>query len=453
MKRHNLLFRYLDGEITREEDKTLREIIKNDPELGEDLQAFLEIDYQVNKINNEFQYPNDFINYVGNKISNRIVLDNELNHLRKQLKKQYATRFVLIPAIIAIFFFTFLTAVRNPEINLLQVSSRNFDEKLTQLKEEVKQKSNSEFSRKPIATLAKPTYSYSKVTPKVTSTQNYSQPNNEKTLTTNSENLSSSIAKSTTSDNNSSSNYDQMPITHDQMPHSVEINNQKNINHTQYHLNIPSQRIFQNDDFTVNPKYQSLNSNIFQSALISNSNIEMSTLLGSDIMQIGVDGNQQIINSITQSFATEISNGSTFGLETGFMEFRANTKKITEITKKSNLGGITILELENNSSENPILIRIEGVELIVQKMFWVGLFYERNFLEVESLNISSRISLGASDYGMISSLKFIAKYKLTKNINITIGTDAKVFEGSFNENQINKLNSTFSLIYGVKFSF
>jgi len=219
--------------------------------------------------------------------------------------------------------------------------------------------------------------------------------------------------------------------------------------------NISNNNLF-NEQFTVNPKLQNINLNPFQSSFISQSNIQINSLVGTDIYQVGVSSTNQIINSFTQSFAAEITSGSSLGLEAGYIQFKSNAKKITEISSKpvkNGFNGLTILELDNNSGDNPMLIRVEGIQSINHKMFWVGVFYERNFLELNDFNVSSRVSFGISDNGVISSLKLIGKYNLTKGIILTFGSDAKIFEGSFNENQINRINSTFSLIYGIKFAF
>lgn len=455
MKRYDLLFRYLDGEITRDEDKTLREIIKDDPKLGTDFQSFLEIDYQINKINNEMEYPDDFIDEIGMKISNRIVLDNELKLMRKEVRKQYATRFVLVPAIIAAFFFTFLISVQNPEINLLSLPTGNPE--------------TNTISNKPPEN-----ENISRFSAKVKKQEKFIT-NSEKLI----ENKSSESIITIESENNlSNSNSDFSKII---SAHSDTFNNENNVKLTQQsqkedepilqnnivskpvinnnasmQLDAPSLNYFSSEEFLINPIIQNFTSNIFQASLINNSNIEINSLLGSDIAQIGVNSSNQIVNSFTQSFSAEVSSGSSLGLETGYIEFKAKTKKITEISSKTKTGGLngfTILEQNNNSSENPVLIRVEGIEATNHRMFWVGLFFEKNFLNYDDINISSRISLGASDNGVISSLKLLAKYNLTKGIILTLGTDAKIFEGSFNENKINRINSAFSLVYGVKFTF
>lgn len=457
MKRYDLLFRYLDGEITRDEDKTLREVIKNDPELGDDFRSFLEIDYQINKINDEFEYPDGFLDEVGNKISNRIILDNELNQMRKQVRRQYATRFVLVPAMITILFFAFLISVQNPEINLMTLSLQNPSDTESMKQPEL----NTELTKK---TLPKPqalrkTTNFNKLQP-ITSIG---------LINVNSGELNREIDETEVSSINTTETYDSYEhsiiITKEQSKFNNELelkNNSEKVavsqgssNHTKFTLNLPLTNNLNSDEFQIHPKFQNLNSNIFQPGLVNNSNIEINSLLGTDIVQFGVNSTNQIINSFTQSFAAEITNGSSLGLEAGYLEFKSFAKKITEISKpsKGGLNGFTILELENNSSDNPILIRIEGIEVVNQRLFWVGLFYERNFLNYENFKVSSRISLGASDNGVISSLKLLAKYNLTRGIILTLGTDAKIFEGTFNENQINRLNSAFSFIYGVKFSF
>lgn len=457
MKRHDLLFRYLDGEITRDEDKILREIIKEDPELGKDFESFLEIDYYINKSNEEFDYPEEFINQIGNQISNQIVVDNQVRQMRRELRRYYATRFVLIPAMIATFFLSFLISVQNPEIDLFSISSNNsntgnvnienkgIDKIISSINQFPKDKSPINNNSNKLA-LSKLSKNYEIL--------NNSQFDNAET-TNNIEPIEFSLELNMQEGSYSTTDNSKNIETHQQSQLKDAINNVNfNLIQLQY-TNLLSNNSL-NEQFKINPKTQPINFNIFQSPFVGQSNIQINSLVGTDIFNVGVNSTNQIINSFTQSFAVEIANGSSFGLESGYMEFKSNTKKITEISSKltkNGLNGLTIVELENNSSENPVLIRIEGVQSINYRMFWVGVFYERNFLDFNDFDVSSRISFGLSDNGIISSLKLIGKYNLTKNITLTFGSDAKIFEGSFNENQINRINSTFSLIYGVKFAF
>ncbi len=463
MKRHNLLFRYLDGEITRDEDKTLRDIIKNDPELGEDFQSFLEIDYQIDKINNETEYPEDFINEVGLKISNKIVLDNELSIMRKQVRRQYATRFVLIPALIAVVFFTFLISIQNPEINLLTFSNQTLKSKTNSISSTDNKKfihqSNLPNNKTNITKNSIINYTFNSEEP--TQLQKIEQNIDNQSIGDNTD-FSSELSIISSNQTDSINQYPYFVSTRqtenndDPLTQNDKITDKHKFIPKQMQSNALSNNNPYNEEFSINPIIQNITSNIFQTTLINNSNIEINSLFGSDVAQIGVSSANQIVSSFTQSFAAEIFAGTSLGLETGFMEFKANTKKITDISakpSKSGLNGFSLLEQDNNSSENPVLIRIEGIEVINQRIFWVGFFFERNFLNIQDINISSRISLGATDNGVISSLKLLAKYNLTRGIVLTLGTDARIFEGSFNENQINRINSAFSLIYGVKFTF
>ncbi len=458
MKRHDLLFRYLDGEITRDEDKILRELIKEDPELGEDFESFLEIDYHINKSNAEFNYPQDFINQVGNQISNQIAVDNQVRQLRNELRRKYATRFVLVPAIFATLFFAFLISIQNPEIDFLAISSNNSDySKIA--------KNNLNIEKEKIS-LKKPRkgvfQNKNNLTPP-------SLPSLSKSLEiiNNSESDNSEIYSDNLNSSDVTIEYDAEQDYHSSVdvyqkvdkPQFTQLEdaiNPTNFKLNKSQLNNTSINNLLNEQFTVNPKLQNINLNPFQSSFISQSNIQINSLVGTDIYQVGVSSTNQIINSFTQSFAAEITSGSSLGLEAGYIQFKSNAKKITEISSKpvkNGLNGLTILELDNNSDNNPVLIRVEGIQSINHKMFWVGVFYERNFLELNDFNVSTRVSFGISDNGVISSLKLIGKYNLTKGIILTFGSDAKIFEGSFNENQINRINSTFSLIYGIKFAF
>jgi hypothetical protein len=125
MKQHKLIFRYLDGEITREEDNLLREMINQDAELKNDFQSFVEIDYEIQKANDDIEYPENFFNSVENSIVSRMQEDIYLSDKKKNRKLvffQYS-----IAASILIFFALLLNIDHfgNQSIKLNKVYTAN----------------------------------------------------------------------------------------------------------------------------------------------------------------------------------------------------------------------------------------------------------------------------------------------------------------------------------------
>jgi hypothetical protein len=186
------------------------------------------------------------------------------------------------------------------------------------------------------------------------------------------------------------------------------------------------------------------------SSKISGSNVELNSFFGKEFATFGVSGVKDLVSSFTQSIAARVDEYTKIGLETGYMQFSGNESKYT-IIKNGNSNSYTILD---NSDEKGELFRIPGTQATDRRLFWAGIFYERNLLEFNKLALSSRMSFGASDIGFVSSLKMIGRYQLLKQVDLTIGADAKLFSGT-KEYFVckNSLGSTISFIYGIRFAF
>lgn len=451
MKCYDLLFRYIDGEISRKENKELLEMMAKDPELSEDFNTFLEIDYQIEKSNQEFNYPDQFLNEVGSSIHQKMIIDRELAQIKKQLKRDYTKKFVVVPVVLAIIFLSFLISIQNPQLNLqirpnkqenLKFNNLNSTSFVENRKIGTKQTKNKDRTPKlDLIAHDDQNLGQNQQQGEITSDWEIERTNDNKLdfFPTNEINSTNLAEKFEYSANRDLENKNQFTKTNPALLHTQISYNKINSVELEFQPNI----LKTNQILPIS----------FTTPILTNSKIELNTLFGTDFVQIGVANSNKVVNSFTQSFAARITHNISLGVETGVMMLNANTKKITDITLNNKFNGSTILSLDNNTDQQPVLIRIEGIETTPKNLFWIGMFFEQNLLEIDKLALSGRLTMGAGDYGAISSLKLIGKYNLSRNFTLTLGTDAKVFEGSFNESGINRLNSTVSLIYGIKITF
>jgi hypothetical protein len=480
MKQHNLLFRYLDGEISREEDQILREQLTQDKELNEDFQTFLEIDYNINKLNDEIEFPDDFLNEIGNNIQTKLAVDQQVRIIRKELNARYTKRFVIVPALIALFISIFVSNIENPFFNLNRIFSANQNE----INEpEVKTINNQTNSKK---VSSKSNISKAKTFANNQILQNDAlQIVDDVNLTVDQSNLDNNLFESSVNSDkiitNSRAISSDVSIKDDSNQEFFETIS-KSIPIISLNSTGESATLSDNQDFDKQSsngtnsynsysKSSSINNNYESSSNYSNrnssvnylpfdhsinfsgnfTNIELKTIVGTDFFNFGVDKNSMFVNSFTQSFASKIDDFNKVGLETGYSEFNSKVMKYIEI-KNSKTNSSKLLSQED-SDENPLLTRIENVQSQFERMFLVGVFYELDYLKGENYALSSRLTLGATDVGAYSSLKFMFNYKLFKNVNVTIGSDARIFNGNFNASTQNEINSTLSLIYGLNFAF
>ncbi|MEN6294931.1 MAG: hypothetical protein ABFD61_02230 [Chloroherpetonaceae bacterium] len=426
-----LIFKYIDGTITRNEDAILRKMIEVNPSFKQEYDTLLSIDFEIKKDAEEIDYPDDFFDNVEHQIQYKIYLDKQ-NAIAKK-KKIVRQAFVPLLALLLIFS---ISNIGNPsnQISKLYSGNKTFQSSTNQTPKE-------------LAKIKSPTGN--RLRTKLMHTSTISNRNQQIQNSEIAENPIRPLEDSRFIKSNSR-NYkiDSEYINDETFAQNIQMNNQ-NVNN----------RIFISNNFqqNVNAPIQASqgnisNSNVFNSLPnITNSvQVELNSFLGSDVAFFGVNKSNSTITSFTQSIAFDMDTKSKIGIETGYIQVGIEKDKYLEI-KLSSLDafGSTI-----NSGGSGLLIKTPGKENYEQRIIWAGLFYERNILEYNALAISSRVGAGLSDNGFIGNVKLFAKYKVSKSIDFTLGGESKLFSGGDDVSVNNsKFISTISIIYGVHFGF
>ncbi len=455
MKQHKLIFRYLDGEITREEDNLLRDMINQDSELKNDFQSFVEIDYEIQKANDDIAYPENFFNSVEKSIVSRMQEDAYLSNNKKNRKVvffQYS-----IAASILIFFALLLNidhfGNQFTKLNKVYTANQNSYMMNNQITNSEQSKINKISAHNQIQSIVsvKETNTNSNIQKGIDNTE---KNNIDFSSLTQNEKTSSNELLNEPNSSISESNHEISVVQPSNIKNSpgqdLSLNNNNNNRNNKEYDNV--QKVSLTNDYTnllSGSKYSpNFNTNFSKVHL---SVLELNSFLGNDFVCFGVNKSTHLINSFTQSVGASIDNDSKIGLETGYMNFSISQDKYVTINEGP-LSGSTI-KIENSDNNGSILIRTSGVSLAEQNLFWAGVFYERNFLNYNNFTLSSRLSIGASDIGFVSSLKFVSKYSISKAIDILIGADAKMFTGGATFSPANSnVSSTISLIYGMRIS-
>lgn len=478
MNPHKLIFDYLDGEITREDDKMLRDLLKEDTTLSRDFQSFLDLSFEYNKSNEDFIYPELFLDNVEENIIARIESDNAARKEKERRRRVFfGYSIAAVPAFILLLVLTTFN-FGNIELNLNKLLTDekaviSTEESIAKAPElEANQVTISRDREVTLKSKVKPDTKNS--LPVATEISKNSALAVESTLNNSNEQITISENNSTTLDNtnnrvveNEKSN-DSNVQTNDrnisEAPNTLDdkfdIFENKSRNE-QYSIggNISSSTSKISNADQMNP-LNPFTTNFNSFASINGTGVEMNSFFGKEFATFGVMGVKNTVSSFTQSIAAKIDDYTKIGLETGYMDFSGEESKYTIIQKgKTNLTGNPKNTdknkiLNNDDNDNTELIRISGTEVSSRRLYWAGIFYERNLLEMNRFALSSRLGFGASDIGFVSSLKVIGKYELFRRVDLTIGADAKIFNGTqeFFVNK-NSISSTVSFIYGVRFAF
>ena len=451
-------------------------MLKEDTDLSRDFQSILEMNYEIEKMNEDFDYPVNFLDNVEEKILVMMDADNnQKKEKERRLRVIFGYSVASVPAFLVLLILTTFN-FGNLQVNLNKTGNYSSNSPRTSQATEPRVENLPVAQSHKVyapAIRSKATTNTSFNIASESTTDNYIANENISSEVKNS--LENSGANSISVDNNSklaiSDSQKETNLTNSELKQidfdqkiTNTISEVKTLNGTQISsaTNNSQQLLTPNSsvqlanqptqDFNAVTQTFSTGFSSFASTIKSNDAIVLNSFFGSDIAAFGVSNADQVISSFTQSIGAKVDDFTQLGLETGFMEFSGEQSHFTFVNKSGSTGGQSLIL--NNSDDDGNLIRIPGTQLSNKRLFWAGIFYERNLLDLDKFSISSRMSLGGSDIGFVSSLKFIGRYRLLNKLELTMGADAKLFNGT---EEIfvskNSVSSTISLIYGIHFAF
>jgi hypothetical protein len=200
--------------------------------------------------------------------------------------------------------------------------------------------------------------------------------------------------------------------------------------------------------------------------LSSSNEIQISSFLGTDIFRGGINTNDKSsVSHVSQSIAYSINDRSRIGVEVGYTHY-----KIEELTyinvplgnDNGRLGGAAQIKKQSEDKTieklNPTGEFIEQPYTFDrnQQILWGAAFYEREIFRYYDLYVNGRIGAGASSEGLLSYGRIFSKYEIINGLFLTLGTEGRVFAADlpkFSNQEQNKIKSSFSLIYGLQVKF
>jgi len=98
-----LIFKYIDGTITREENAILLKMIEEDPSLKQEYNALLNFDFEIKKDANEVDFPEEFFDNVKEEIKIKL-LQIIIKNCAKEKSNQFKFASVLAIMLISCLF-------------------------------------------------------------------------------------------------------------------------------------------------------------------------------------------------------------------------------------------------------------------------------------------------------------------------------------------------------------
>lgn len=178
--------------------------------------------------------------------------------------------------------------------------------------------------------------------------------------------------------------------------------------------------------------------------------MQATTFLGTTVYSSGMKEKKSSVNHLSQSFGYSVSDIIKIGLEVGFTEFIYDDLVKTRIPVSSPMDGGSRVEVLDPTKEGIII----GLTIAEKRkdFWWFAPFIDYNLFNGNDYSITGRAGLGLSTDGALGYSRIYGKYEVINGIYITLGAEGRLFQaGSNSDNRT--LNSNVSLIYGLQFRF
>ncbi|NLO18961.1 MAG: hypothetical protein GX121_03650 [Ignavibacteria bacterium] len=204
----------------------------------------------------------------------------------------------------------------------------------------------------------------------------------------------------------------------------------------QYQLNVPS------------------NSEIYQESFFSNNPININSFFGTDIVRSGISKEQKaLVSNFSQSVAYSIAENHSIGAEFGYSNYSYVESFVAKDAPAQKKGSSSTIFALNDLKPIPNEFSAADMSFDRNKqIYWAAAFYELLMLNSSRFSFKSRIGAGIAEEGPLGYGRVFSCYQLFNGFNITIGTEGKIFYSRFPEitRPSKEMKATFSIIYGFQ---
>lgn len=195
--------------------------------------------------------------------------------------------------------------------------------------------------------------------------------------------------------------------------------------------------------------------NLFGNGKIGDINLDeilLTTIISQSFSTSGFQtSNGKPVMNYSQSIAYSINPDNQVGVEFGFMEFTSQYSYYITIPGRSRGGSGT--EVLEPSLEDGTFVTTKITSEGNNRMFWGSAFYERSFLrDASGFYLDGRLGIGSINEGLLSYLRFTAKYELFNGVMLTAGSESRFMLMDI-PGYSRGMKSLFGMVYGVQFKF
>lgn len=462
MNLESLISKYLDGELTPEEDSKLRDML-NDPDAKEMFEGALELHLAFKEDADGIETPKDVLVNTEDIVLMKILSEPPVIRDRKVYSNKMQVFASLTIAFLFLMLFRiddmsinytgFYTENSNTNINELPVNS---NESLAVITEDIENESIAGISSEPEMQIAsgqaggRPSHSLITNSDNIVESTDEDRSDllaeaetNDETDVNNSEFSMRDSEPDRLSDPGSpeSENYSdtnaEFVVTDKSAMNMLEMRNMKHKSQADI---IPKNSL---DDFgSFMPTY--------------NSEVQLSSFLGTDVLRSGIKNNDDfIVSHFSQSIAYALDNNNRMGLEIGLTHYSYAENVVVDLPAGSVKKSDDMIEVIGGSYSNGDYIPSDLSFSRDKKLLWGAAFYEASIFNSNGFTLNGRIGAGGSADGPMGYSRLFAKYELLGGISLTLGGDARLFYANLQalNGEKKDFKSAASLIYGIQFKF
>ena len=449
-----LISKYLDGELSPDEDILLRERLKADPTARSIFDDYIEMQMDIQKDAKSIKLPEKLKRATEDAVMMEIMKATPvvIHRIEPISKRRRVPQFMSLVAALLLFFifniydgktpFESLNLAESPNANRSELpiysasNKQNIDSKTKNNKNNIalnnKKAKNNSIINTNIASINSEEKNHFMENSDLIESNKKSVIELPNTAV-----ISSVIAKN-----------DQNNIVNNANIKNNSKSNESRINHSnlQMNMNLPTNSIygdfgFANQNFDFNYEKH---------------NVILNTIYSRDLVRSGLStsNNTSIVN-YGQSMAIEVSEKSKIGVEFGVTQFKFDKRKFVKIpagvsgSEYNSSNAVEVLEPDNNSGYIYVPVNVASD----YQMYWGTMFFERNWLNYNGLSIESRLGLGFSGSGYLAFGRTGLRYNIYSGFCITFGAEARMFSTGNIDRSMDALSNSLGLVYGIQFKF
>ncbi|MFH1051656.1 MAG: hypothetical protein V1779_12110 [bacterium] len=183
------------------------------------------------------------------------------------------------------------------------------------------------------------------------------------------------------------------------------------------------------------------------------SDVQVASFFGSDFARGGIHVNDAVISHFSQSVAYAVNENERFGVEVGYTQYSFIDRGTVNVEHK--IGGVSGVEAYEGGYDFSIGYPQDLALNSDKQLLWASAFYENTFFKADGLSLVGRLGFGGTSDGPLGYSRLFAQYSVFNGFYLTFGAEGRMFSAEFSkfiENE-DKLKTTASLIYGIQFKF